>query len=88
MTLIAGSTNDEIRVHAQARARGDEPIADEDRSDDLRGTISNFFQRGEYERNPVASVNNSVAELFAATNANMESEARLFGAKYFLLQAG
>jgi len=28
------------------------------------------------------------AELLAATNANMESEARLFGAKYFLLQAG
>ena len=47
-----------------------------------------FFQRGEYERNPVASVNNSVAELFAATNAKMESEARLLGAKYVLLQAG
>jgi len=45
VTLIAGSTNDEIRVHAQAHARGDEPIADEDRSDDLRGRIStsNFF---------------------------------------------
>ena len=51
--------------------------------DDLRDRIptSNFFQRGGYERNPVASVNNTVAKLLAATNAKMELEVQLQGAK-------
>jgi hypothetical protein len=42
---------------------------------------SNFFQRGGYERNPVAIANNTVAKLLAATNAKMASEAQLQGAK-------
>jgi len=42
---------------------------------------SNFFQRGGYERNPVAITNNTVAKLIAATEAKMESEAQLPGAK-------
>lgn len=42
---------------------------------------SNFFQRGGYERNPVAIRNNTVARLIAATNAKMDSEVRLAGAK-------
>ena len=52
--------------------------------DDLRGKVptSNFFQRGGYERNPVAIVNNTVAKLLAATNAKMESEAQLPGARH------
>lgn len=52
-------------------------------SKDLRDKIptSNFFQRGGYERNPVASVNNTVAKLIAATNAKMDSEVQLQGAK-------
>ncbi|AGK56695.1 hypothetical protein HYPDE_25053 [Hyphomicrobium denitrificans 1NES1] len=52
-------------------------------SKDLRDKIptSNFFQRGGYERNPVAGVNNTVAKLIAATNAKMDSEAQLQGAK-------
>jgi hypothetical protein len=52
-------------------------------SKDLRDKIptSNFFQRGGYERNPVASVNNTVAKLIAATNAKMDTEVQLQGAK-------
>ncbi|MFA5899505.1 MAG: hypothetical protein WC829_10375 [Hyphomicrobium sp.] len=42
---------------------------------------SNFFQRGGYERNPVAARNNTVAKLIAATDAKMEAEAELPGAK-------
>lgn len=42
---------------------------------------SNFFQQSGYEHNPVARVNNTVARLLAATDAKMESEARLQGAK-------
>jgi hypothetical protein len=42
---------------------------------------ANFFQRGGYERNPVAIVNNTVAKLIAATDAKMETEAQLPGAK-------
>jgi hypothetical protein len=42
---------------------------------------SNFFQRGGYERNPVASRNNVVAKLIAATNAKMDREILLQGAK-------
>ncbi len=42
---------------------------------------SNFFQRGGYERNPVAARNNTVAKLIAATDAKMVQEAKLPGAK-------
>jgi len=42
---------------------------------------SNFFQRGGYERNPVAARNNTVAKLLAATDAKMIEEAQLQGAK-------
>ncbi|MFT3730588.1 MAG: hypothetical protein QM780_04050 [Hyphomicrobium sp.] len=42
---------------------------------------SNFFQQGGYERNPVAIRNNTVAKLLAATDAKMETEAQLAGAK-------
>jgi hypothetical protein len=49
----------------------------------LRGKVptSNFFQRGGYERNPVASRNNTVAKLLAATDAKMVQETKLQGAK-------
>ena len=33
---------------------------------------SNFFQRGGYERNPVAAHNNTVSKLLAATDARMD----------------
>lgn len=51
--------------------------------DDLRKKVptSNFFQRGGYERNPVAIRHNTVAALLAATDAKMQSEAQLPGAK-------
>ena len=51
--------------------------------DDLRSQIptSNFFQRGGYERNPVARVNNTVTKLLVATNAKMDAEVQLQGAK-------
>ncbi len=42
---------------------------------------SNFFQRGGYERNPVAITNNTVSKLLAATDAKMQSEAQLSGAR-------
>ncbi|MBY0380771.1 MAG: hypothetical protein K2W78_02485 [Xanthobacteraceae bacterium] len=42
---------------------------------------SNFFQRGGYERNPVAIRNNTVAKLIAATDARMDSESAKPGAK-------
>jgi hypothetical protein len=42
---------------------------------------SNFFQRNGYERNPVAIRNNTVATLLAATDAKMDKEAQLQGAK-------
>lgn len=42
---------------------------------------SNFFQRGGYERNPVASRNNVVAALLAAMERRMEQQASLDGAK-------
>ncbi len=42
---------------------------------------SNFFQQGGYERNPVAIRNNTVAKLLAATDAKMQSEAKLAGAQ-------
>ena len=42
---------------------------------------SNFFQRGGYERNPVAIRNNTVAKLLAVTDARMDSNSNLPGAK-------
>jgi hypothetical protein len=42
---------------------------------------SNFFQRGGYERNPVAIRNNTVAKLIAATNARMDAESGRPGAR-------
>jgi hypothetical protein len=42
---------------------------------------ANFFQRGGYERNPVASRNNTVALLIAATDAKMDRDAKLPGAQ-------
>src|SRR5205807_5336927 len=42
---------------------------------------ANFFQRGGYERNPVAIRNNVVARLIAATNARMDAQAKLPGAQ-------
>ena len=51
--------------------------------DSLRARVptSNFFQRGGYERNPVAIRNNTVAKLIAATNARMDAESNRPGAK-------
>lgn len=50
---------------------------------DLRQQVptSNFFQRNGYERNPVAIRNNTVAKLLAATDAKMDMESMLQGAK-------
>ncbi len=42
---------------------------------------SNFFQRSGYERNPVAIRNNTVAKLLAVTDARMDSNSNLPGAK-------
>ena len=42
---------------------------------------SNFFQRGGYERNPVASRNNTVAALLVATDRKMDYHAALDGGK-------
>jgi hypothetical protein len=42
---------------------------------------SNFFQRSGYERNPIARRNNVVAKLLAATNAVMDREIKLQGAR-------
>jgi hypothetical protein len=42
---------------------------------------ANFFQRSGYERNPVASRNNTVAKLLAVTDARMDSNSNLPGAK-------
>jgi hypothetical protein len=42
---------------------------------------SNFFQRGGYERNPVAIRHNTVAKLLAVTNARMDSNSQLPGAR-------
>jgi hypothetical protein len=46
-----------------------------------RVPTANFFQPGGYERNPVAVRNNVVAKLLAATEAKMDEEAKLQGAK-------
>src|SRR5438445_8160673 len=42
---------------------------------------SNFFQRGGYERNPVASRNNTVAKLLAVTDQRMDSGVQAQGAR-------
>jgi hypothetical protein len=42
---------------------------------------SNFFQRGGYERNPVAIRHNTVARLLAITDSRMDSNSSLPGAK-------
>ena len=42
---------------------------------------SNFFQRRGYERNPVASRNNTVSRLLAATDVKMDKEVAQQGAK-------
>lgn len=42
---------------------------------------SNFFQRGGYERNPVASRHNTVAKLLAVTDSRMDSNSSLPGAR-------
>lgn len=42
---------------------------------------SNFFQRGGYERNPVAIRHNTVAKLLAVTDARMDANSRETGAK-------
>jgi hypothetical protein len=42
---------------------------------------SNFFQRKGYERNPVAIRNNTVAKLLIATDAKMDMESMLQGAR-------
>jgi hypothetical protein len=42
---------------------------------------SNFFQRGGYERNPVAIRHNTVAKLLGVTDARMDSNSNLPGAR-------
>jgi hypothetical protein len=42
---------------------------------------SNFFQRGGYERNPVAIRHNTVARLLAVTDARMDANSNQLGAK-------
>ena len=42
---------------------------------------SNFFQRSGYERNPIAIRNNVVSQLLMATDAKMDREMRLRGAR-------
>jgi hypothetical protein len=42
---------------------------------------SNFFQRGGYERNPVAIRHNTVAKLLAVTDSRMDSNSNLPGAR-------
>jgi hypothetical protein len=49
----------------------------------MRGQVptSNFFQRGGYERNPVAIHHNTVAKLLAVTDSRMDQMSNLPGAK-------
>jgi hypothetical protein len=42
---------------------------------------SNFFQRGGYERNPVAIRHNTVAKLLAVTDTRMDSNSSNGGAR-------
>jgi hypothetical protein len=50
---------------------------------DMREQVptANFFQRSGYERNPVASRNNTVAKLLAVTDLRMDANSNLPGAK-------
>jgi hypothetical protein len=50
---------------------------------DMRDQVptANFFQRGGYERNPVAVRHNTVAKLLAVTDARMDANSKLPGAK-------
>ena len=50
---------------------------------DMREQVptANFFQRSGYERNPVASRNNTVAKLMAVTDARMDANSNLPGAR-------
>ncbi len=50
---------------------------------DMREQVptANFFQRSGYERNPVASRNNTVAKLLAVTDARMDANSNLPGAR-------
>ena len=50
---------------------------------DMREQVptSNFFQRGGYERNPVAIRHNTVAKLLAVTDTRMDANSREGGAK-------
>jgi hypothetical protein len=50
---------------------------------DMREQVptSNFFQRGGYERNPVAVRNNTVAKLLAVTDSKMDTLSNLPGAR-------
>jgi hypothetical protein len=50
---------------------------------DLREQVptANFFQRSGYERNPVASRNNTVAKLLAVTDTRMDANSNLSGAR-------
>ena len=50
---------------------------------DMREQVptANFFQRSGYERNPVASRNNTVARLLAVTDARMDANSNLPGAR-------
>ena len=46
-----------------------------------RVPTSNFFQTGGYERNPIAGRSGVISKLIAATNAVMDQESKLQGAK-------
>jgi hypothetical protein len=46
-----------------------------------RVPTSNFFQPGGYERNPIAGRSGVVSKLLAATDAVMDQESKLPGAK-------
>jgi len=46
-----------------------------------RVPTANFFQRGGYHRNPVAIRHNVVARLMAATDARMDNQVKLPGAR-------
>jgi hypothetical protein len=50
---------------------------------DIREQVptANFFQRSGYERNPVASRNNTVAKLLAVTDTRMDANSNLPGAR-------
>jgi hypothetical protein len=75
MMNLTGDGNGFDMVTMPARMREQVPTA-------------NFFQRGGYGRNPVAQRNNTVAKLIAATDAKMDKEAKLPGAREMLAAFG